>query len=184
MDEKIFIIVDQHVLPAIHCLLTGKTQELHEAILLKIQSIVPQFIPQISVSDWKIAPQNAFKTAYNGIKLHGCWFHYTQRIWKMFRKCNLVNAYANNVAFQYFVRHIMALPFLPPDTIQLVFVEITFPGLNLTDNQLVNFAKLNRYIQRRWINQVSSEGLSIWNDGNSTNNGAESYHGRLKSIIK
>ena len=78
----------------------------------------------------------------------------------------------------------MALPFLPSDTIQSVFVEITVPGPNLTENQFVNFAKLKRYIQRRWINQVSSEELSIWNHGNLTNNGAESYHGRLKSIIK
>ena len=111
-------------------------------------------------------------------------FHYTQRIWKMVQKCNLVNGCANNVVFQSFVRHNMALPFLPPDTIQPVFVEITVLGLNLTDNQLVNFAKLKRFIQRRWINQVSNEELSIWNDGNSTNIGAESYHGRLKSIMK
>ena len=101
----------------------------------------------------------------------------------MVQKCNLVNAYAHNAAFHTFLRHIMALPFLPPDTIQPVFNEITVPGLNLTDQQFVNFAKLKRYIQRRWINRVSSQELSIWNHRISTNNGAESYHGRLKSII-
>ena len=132
----IFIVVNQHVIPAIHCLLTGKSQELYEAILFRIKSIVPRFNPQIAMSDWEIAPRNAFKTAYNGIKLQGCWFHYT-----------------------------------PPD-------------LNLSDNQVVDFGKLKRYIQRRWIYQVSSEELSIWHHGISTNNGAESYHGRLKSLIK
>ena len=42
----IFIVTNQHVIPAIHCLLTGKTQELHEAILFRIQSIVPEFNPE------------------------------------------------------------------------------------------------------------------------------------------
>ena len=180
----IFIVVNQHVIPAIHYLLTGKSQELYEAILFRIKSIVPRFNPQIAMSDWEIAPRNAFKTAYNGIKLQGCWFHYTQRICKMVQKCNLVNAYNNNTAFKNFLRNIMALPFLPPDTIQPIFIEITIPDLNLSDNQVVDFGKLKRYLQRRWIYQVSSEELSIWHHGISTNNGAESYHGRLKSSIK
>ena len=68
----IFIDTNQHVIPAIHCLLTGKTQELYEAILFRNQSIVPQFHPEKSMSDWETAPRNAFKAAYNGIKLQGC----------------------------------------------------------------------------------------------------------------
>ena len=57
----ISIVVDQHVIPAIHCLLAGKSQELYEAILFRIKSIVPRFNPQIAMSDWEIAPRNAFK---------------------------------------------------------------------------------------------------------------------------
>ena len=71
----IFIVIGQHVLPAIHCLLTGKSEELYQAVLSKIQQILPQFQPQIAMSDWEQAERNAYKT---GIKLQGCWFHYTQ----------------------------------------------------------------------------------------------------------
>ena len=111
----IFIVIDQHVLPAIHCLLTGKSEELYQAVLSKIQEILPQFQPQIAMSDWEQAARNAFKTLFIGIKLQGCWFHYTQRIWKKVQKVNLATTYTNNGAFQNYLRCIMALPFLPPD---------------------------------------------------------------------
>ena len=89
----IFIVIDQHVLPAIHCLLTGKSEELYkyQAVLSKIQEILPQFLPQIAMSDWEQAARNGFKTLFNGIKLRGCWFHYTQRIWKKVQKINLAH---------------------------------------------------------------------------------------------
>ena len=49
--------------------------------------------------------------------------------------------------------------------------------------------KLRKYkewatTKRQWIDKVPSEELSIWDQEMSTNNGAENYHGRLKSIIK
>ena len=78
----IFIVVNLHVFPAMHCLLTGKSQELYESILLKIQNLIPQFHPKVSMSDWELAARNAFKSIFNGIPVKGCWFHYTQRIWK------------------------------------------------------------------------------------------------------
>ena len=47
----------------------------------------------------------------------------------MVQKSNLVNAYNNNTAFKNFLRNVMALPFLQPDTIQPTFIEITIPDL-------------------------------------------------------
>ena len=73
----------------------------------------------------------------------------------MVQKCNLVEVFNNNSSFKNFLRLVMALPFLPPDTIQPIFIEINTQDLNLQNNQIVGFDKLNWYIQRRWINQVS-----------------------------
>ena len=45
--------------------------------------------------------------------------------------------------------------------------------------------KLNKYFKKRWLNQISSEELSIFDISNiSTNNSAESYHTKLKAIVK
>ena len=46
-----------------------------------------------------------------------------------------------------------------------------------------NLKKLKQYFRRRWLNQVTVEELSIFDLTITTNNGAESYHSKLKSII-
>ena len=44
--------------------------------------------------------------------------------------------------------------------------------------------KLVKYFKRRWLLQTTPEELSIYEAKATTNNGTESYHAKLKSIIK
>ena len=60
----IFVAVDRHSLPAIHCLMTTKSQALYIAVLERISSKVPHFKPSASMSDWEIAPRNALKEVF------------------------------------------------------------------------------------------------------------------------
>ena len=78
----------------------------------------------------------------------------------------------------------MALPFLPPDVIQSTYTEIDHQSLNLDEATMVDVIKLKKYIQRMWTNQIPANELSIFHQKMATNNGSESYHGRLKSLIK
>ena len=92
----IILVIDRHALPGIHCLMTSKDQELYTAILAKIHSLVPDFIPEISISDWEPAPRNALKEMYLTIQNEGCWFHFTQRIWAKTQKLGLVHRFHHN----------------------------------------------------------------------------------------
>ena len=47
---------------------------------------------------------------------------------------------------------------------------------------MLKLEKIRNYCQKRWIRQISPEELSIYKINIATNNGAESYHSRLKSI--
>ena len=73
----IFVVVDRYTLPAIHCLMTSKSQELYIVILGRIFSNLPNFKPTTVVSDWESAPRNSFKQIYPNTNINGCWFHYT-----------------------------------------------------------------------------------------------------------
>ena len=44
--------------------------------------------------------------------------------------------------------------------------------------------KLQKYYKKRWIDHITTEELSINHLNISTNNAAESYHTKIKSIIK
>ena len=51
----IFVAVAGHTMPAIHCLMTSKSQELYSAILKDLEAHIPHFQPIASMSDWEQA---------------------------------------------------------------------------------------------------------------------------------
>ena len=97
----IFVAVDRHSLPAIHCLMTTKSQALYIAVLERISSKVPHFKPSASMSDWEIAPRNALKEVFPQIGIYGCWFHYTQCIWRKTKKLGLSHSFKTNSEKKY-----------------------------------------------------------------------------------
>ena len=77
----------------------------------------------------------------------------------------------------------MAIPFLPSTLIQPTYNLISTPK-TLNDTEKANIDKLKRYFTNRWLGQVSSDELSIFDAKSTTNNGAESYHAKLKTRVQ
>ena len=55
----IFVAVGRHTLPAIHCLMTSKSQDLYRSILENLRIKAPGFYPSASMSNWEPAARNA-----------------------------------------------------------------------------------------------------------------------------
>ena len=55
----VFACIRGHVIPCIHCLLTGKQETLYTEILRKIRELIPQLQPIRGMSDWEKAPRNS-----------------------------------------------------------------------------------------------------------------------------
>ena len=49
---------------------------------------------------------------------------------------------------------------------------------------MLKLEKLKKYFKKRWLNQISPEELSVYEINMTTDNGAESYHSKLKSRIR
>ena len=101
----IIVSVGRHTLPAIHCLMSGKSQDLYQALLDNIFSKIPNFRP--SMSDWEQAPRNAIKEVLPLIKNYGCWFHFTQRIWAKTQKIGLAEDFMHNQEVANYIRQII-----------------------------------------------------------------------------
>ena len=50
---KLYIQYGRHVLPAIHCLMTCKSEAIYTATLFKIKAIAPQMNPLSAMGDWE-----------------------------------------------------------------------------------------------------------------------------------
>ena len=76
----------------------------------------------------------------------------------------------------------MAIAFLPADLIIPTYNLIETPTLPV--DHLLKLEKLKKYFRKRWLNQIPHEELSVYEINITTNNGAESYHSKLKSRIR
>ena len=74
----------------------------------------------------------------------------------------------------------MALPFLPAREIRIMATHIFSQAGGLKSK----IRKLKSYIFRYWVGIVTPEKLSLFEFQHMTNNIAESYHARLKAIIR
>ena len=121
-----FLLLLDDILYQIHCLMTAKDQNLYKAVLNDIRNLIPQFQPEVTMSDWEAAPRNAVKEIYPNVKHYGCWFHFSQRVWQRTQKLGLVETFTENQEFATYVRCLMAIPFLPSDLIQETYNHLTF----------------------------------------------------------
>ena len=86
----IFAKIDRYTIPAIHCLMTSKCQEVmlycHCAKNLDLFHQTYNCYFRL-----ESAPHNFFKEIYTTVIIHECWYHYTQYIWRKTHKIGLVN---------------------------------------------------------------------------------------------
>ena len=178
----IFIQVGNHALPAIHVLMTNKSELLYEAVLEKILEMIPNFQPKLAIGDFEKASRNAFRNTFSSIEVSGCLFHYTRAIWKKVKKLELSTTYVRNFHLNKWVRTIMALPMLPKEEIISVYRFLSdTPPVNLTSTEINHFRKLRCYIKREWIERND---FSVYNSIQKTNNCCEVYHKSFKSLIR
>ena len=178
----IFIHINQLTIPALHVLMTNKSETLYNALLLAIRELIPDFNPVFAVGDFEIASRNAFIQSFPCVTLIGCWFHFTKALFDNIKKLGRYKLYKSNQIFREWVRKLMALPLLPEEEIHKVYISLELPTSELGDSAKELIKKFRTYLNRTWISGNVS--LSVFYYENATNNGPESYHKSLKSYIK
>ena len=68
----IFIQYKGHVMPAVHILMTNKTEQLYFAVLSALREYIPDFKPMFANCDFERASRNAFISSFPDITLIGC----------------------------------------------------------------------------------------------------------------
>ena len=117
-----------------------KTEELYSAVILKLLELIPGFSPRLAVSDFEKAPRNAFLYFFPQMKMIGCWFHFTQAIWKKTQILGLGKLYKTEEIYADWLRKLMVMPLLPQSEITSTFSVLEAQVFELcgTDNELVN----------------------------------------------
>ena len=174
-----------HMLPLVYSLLPNRTEDTYVRTLQYIQETCHDlgfhFAPRTFQMDFERSAHNAVRTVLPTTRLRGCFFHYTQCIWPRTQKVGLASEYTENDGVQKVVRRASALPMLPLDKVEDVWVE-TIADSSQDDKVTL----LMDYVTNTWIEGPWNPGM--WNhfgNGNyRTNNYLEGWHHKINQVAK
>jgi hypothetical protein len=99
--------------------MTRKSQELYTRVFRKVLELVPEWAPTNVMSDYEDAPINALRTIFgDAIQPTGCWFHYSQAVYRRLIRLGLTVPYQEQEAVRSLAKCLMVLPMLPPNEIR------------------------------------------------------------------
>ncbi|VDH92729.1 Hypothetical predicted protein [Mytilus galloprovincialis] len=165
-------------------LLPNKSEQTYDRLfnLLKTacQQHHLQLAPQIFFTDFEIAIRNSAQRAFANITLRGCFFHFTQCIWRKTQNLGLATAYKNNEDLRLLVRRAAVLPLVPPQLVE----DVWFTALEDAEEIAINTTAFADYVTEYWVEGYNRQHWNHFsNEGPRTNNHLEGWHSKLKKHV-
>ena len=186
-----------NVVPTIFALLPDKSEATYIRLFESLKQLQAELNPLSIMTDFEKASINAFSNVFPNAELHGCYFHFTQCIWRRIQGIpELLRKYTEDTSFALQVRQLAALSFVPiPDVIEAF--EALQDSVFFIQNECTH--PLLNYIEETWIGKpFGGSGqrrnplfpIALWNiffliaDGNPrTNNSVEGWHRGFSSLL-
>ena len=59
---------------------------------------------------FELALVQSLELEFPGARIHGCYFHFTQCLWRKVQRLGLVEEYKENTAIRHFIQRVQLLP--------------------------------------------------------------------------
>lgn len=177
----IHTLLGDRLMPRVYVLMQNKRSASYAAIFSwlcnKCAELGHPLEPEHIFSDFESGLIEAISATFSAARHHGCFFHFTQAVWRKVQSLGLVTFYAQNDAARNTVRQLMALAFLP-----VAIVRQNFDMLQAASPD--GLEDLFEYFQQFWLSRVP---LILWNVHGvemRTNNFVEGWNKRFSSIVQ
>jgi hypothetical protein len=184
------------VVPLCFCLCNGKTvgqyRQLFRHVCEKIRTLCRRrWIPQYVICDFELALITAAESEFIGCRVRGCYFHFSQSLWRKVQALGLVSAYRSNSRdgnkLKKCIQLIMAIGFLPTVAVRTSFDNLV--ASTRVRRLLITFPRLAAFVQYVYAVYVGPNATfrpPMWNVYSRnmdlrTNNSVEGY-GYIKFI--
>ena len=115
------ILDDGWRIPCAYGLLPGKREVLYSNLLQQLDDIA-DISPDTVLTDYELGLRNAVRSIWPGATLRGCYFHFTQCLWRRFTQSDLVPEYqvpGSDVRKAF--KMVGALPFVPLGDVEMAW---------------------------------------------------------------
>lgn len=187
---SLHVYVSGTVVPILYALLPNKTRDTYRRLLTKIAEF-RDFHPASIVTDFENAMITAFSDVFPGATQIGCFFHFSQCIFRQVQTNGLLTDYADR-DFSLFIRCLAALAFVPVDDVVTNFDILIDVGYPDRAELMVNYFEDN-FIgrpDRRGIRRQPLFPVKSWNVFERvleslprTNNGVEGWHNAFQRSL-
>ena len=109
------------MIPCVNALLPDKTQVTDALVFRELLNINGNLPPISVLIDFELGSKNALEAVVLEAPVKGCFFHFTQNIWKKIQENGLQVRYQQDPAFVTEATMIVALSFVPDDDVNRVF---------------------------------------------------------------
>ncbi|XP_060867196.1 uncharacterized protein LOC132942645 [Metopolophium dirhodum] len=183
-------------LPLVYALLPNKTQATYTKFRTALKVLNSSLKPSTLMIDFEKAVQKSVNEVFPECLVRGCYFHFSQSIWRHIQSSSLQQRYMNDAEFALEIRQIAALAFIPEEAVENAFK--TLIESEFYENNGPELAPLLNYFEDTWLGRLDRRGrrrspifpLSMWNcftnvsaDLPRTNNGVEGWHNTLYSLL-
>ncbi|XP_046361313.1 uncharacterized protein LOC124138621 [Haliotis rufescens] len=114
--------------PLVYFLLPNKSHETYTTAfrLLKTETerLHLNLQPQILQIDFEKAVANAALAVFDNIQIRGCYFHFSQALWRRIQHLGLVSRYKNDADFPKLSERAKALPLAPIHQVDNVWLDV------------------------------------------------------------
>lgn len=183
------------VIPCVYALLPNKTEETYIRLLEEVKKLKPNLSPQTVMLDFEKASVNAFHSSFPSIEIRGCFFHFSQSLWRKIQSAGLQTRYSEDADFSLEIRKLAALAFVPEVDVIDCF-NIIMDSDFFTENE-ATLSTVVDYFEDTWIGRLTRNmsrrapmfAISMWNCFNAviddlpkTNNSIEGWHRHFNSL--
>ena len=97
------VICKINIFSSVVMLLEGKTYDMYLTTFQFIKSLLPMFSQKVAMADWELAACQAATAIWPDLQVKGCYFHFSQNVFKNLQVKGLLIPYKSNLIFKKWV---------------------------------------------------------------------------------
>lgn len=178
-----------NLIPLVYVITTHRDKETYKKVLEQLSETMPGLKPSKLIVDFDLAFIYAFEEFFAECDIHGCYFHWTQCIWRKIQNLHMQQKYQNDEDFSFQIKKLLALAFVKPEDVIKFYEELIESEYYVTNEDYLK--PLLNYFETTWIRKKNRRGrckapifpIELWNcfdsiieDSPRTNNAVEGWH--------
>ncbi|KAL3113218.1 hypothetical protein niasHT_018372 [Heterodera trifolii] len=146
--------------------------------------------PDNIIIDFEKSVENIFRNLIPTANIHGCFFHFSQAIWRKAQHLGLERRYVADEDYRTFIKMFTALSFCPTADVAQHFNSLSLYFINSAGNDQAHLEFID-YFESTWIGRPTRRPMfqhEMWNNREitiqhltRTTNSVESWHHQIQA---